>query len=478
MSDDIFIKQDQVIGQQPYIAQSVKNAQEPNIRQQPSLVDRNAQQPSIYPARQPALYQDTRNAQEPNIRGAQEPNIRDKRSPFTYQHRSPLTYDHRSPVEYNHRSPLTYNHRSPSIAQVPNIVQQPSTYDHRSPFTYRDPRSKQSPYIATGQEPNIRSAQEPNIRDRQNPTIKSAQEPNIRNNQQPVIRDQQEPNIRDARQPFTYQHQSPSTYANRQPSIYTFQSPFTYNIQTPVTSQSPLYYSGIDGDTTGGSGGTSAGGYQTPNWDTTHQSQWPSYYSAQAFVTMAFAYQKNSGNSPWASSGVSGGTTGERGSVHLFYYGGTNSAYATLYSSIVSIGSNISGYPTGVSPGVDDTWAVEVKYEVTSQGNSGSGATFADYGKTAGTYYGIYTGSSSAGSYDGTATTRYFQAKASAPGAGGGSGGNQDTTNVSGLVFTIKLSKSGQTSIFTTHTVSTGGGGGMGFGSSVYLDARSGVPFL
>ena len=478
MSDDIFIKQDQVIGQQPYIAQSVKNAQQPNIRQQPSLVDRDAQQPSIYPARQPALYQDTRNAQEPNIRGAQEPNIRDKRSPFTYQHRSPLTYNHRSPVEYNHRSPLTYNHRSPSIAQVPNIVQQPSTYDHRSPFTYRDPRNKQSPYIATGQEPNIRSAQEPNIRDNQQPTIKSAQEPNIRNNQQPVIRDQQEPNIRNARQPFTYQHQSPSTYANREPSIYTFQSPFTYNIQTPVTSQSPIYYSGIDGDTTGGSGGTSAGGYQTPNWDTTWQSQWPSYYSAQAFVTRAFAYQKNSGNSPWAGS-VSG-TTGERGSVHLFYYGGTNSAMATLYSSIVSIGSNISGYPTGVSPGVDDTWAVDVKYEVTSQGNSGNGATFADNGKTPGTYYSVYTGSSSAGSYDGTTTSRYFQARACAPGAGGGSGGNQDGTNVSGLVFTIRLSKSGQTSIFTTHTVTAQGqgGGGMGMGNSVSLDARSGIPFL
>ena len=117
---------------------------------------------------------------------------------------------------------------------------------------------------------------------------------------------------------------------------------------------------------------------------------------------------------------------------------------------------------------------------MTSQGNGGSGHHFGNgsTGKTAGTYYGIYTGSSSAGSYDGTTTTRYFQAKASAAGAGGGSGGNSDTTNVSGLVFTIRLSKSGQTSIFTTHTVSTGGGGGFGAGNSVYLDARSGVPFL
>ena len=31
MSDDIFIKQDQVLGQQPYIARVPKNAQEPNM---------------------------------------------------------------------------------------------------------------------------------------------------------------------------------------------------------------------------------------------------------------------------------------------------------------------------------------------------------------------------------------------------------------------------------------------------------------
>ena len=116
---------------------------------------------------------------------------------------------------------------------------------------------------------------------------------------------------------------------------------------------------------------------------------------------------------------------------------------------------------------------------MTSQGNSGDGHTFAtgSTGKTAGTYYSVYTGSTSAGSYNGTTTTRYFQAKACAPSAGG-SGGNQDATNVSGLVFTIRLSKSGQTSIFTSHTVSTGGGGGFGAGNSVHLDARSGVPFF
>ena len=49
MSDDIFIKQDQVLGQQPYIARVPKNAQEPVIRQ--------TQQPNIRIKQQPSSYQ-------------------------------------------------------------------------------------------------------------------------------------------------------------------------------------------------------------------------------------------------------------------------------------------------------------------------------------------------------------------------------------------------------------------------------------
>ena len=97
MSDDIFIKQDQVLGQQPYIARVPANAQEPNIRQQNQPVNRTAQQPSNYDNRTPVIYQHTVDAQEPNIKPA--------RQPFTYQHRSPGTYDHRSPstsVSYTH----------------------------------------------------------------------------------------------------------------------------------------------------------------------------------------------------------------------------------------------------------------------------------------------------------------------------------------------------------------------------------------
>ena len=114
---------------------------------------------------------------------------------------------------------------------------------------------------------------------------------------------------------------------------------------------------------------------------------------------MSFDYQKSSSSIPYSTYG---NTTNEQGSVHMFYNGGGNNAYAVLYFNQVSIGSNISGYPSGVTPGVDDTWAVDVKYSVSAQGANYSGFTAAQSqggGFTSGTYYSVYTGSSSAGSY-------------------------------------------------------------------------------
>ena len=61
----------------------------------------------------------------------------------------------------------------------------------------------------------------------------------------------------------------------------------------------------------------------------------------------------------------------------MFYNGGGNNAYAVLYFNQVSIGSNISGYNLGVTQGVDDTWAVDVKYSVSAQGANYSGFTAA-----------------------------------------------------------------------------------------------------
>ena len=72
-------------------------------------------------------------------------------------------------------------------------------------------------------------------------------------------------------------------------------------------------------------------------------------------------------------------------------------------------------------------------------------------GFTSGTYYSVYTGSSSAGSYNGTNTNRGFGWMAD-------TGSPQATTTelqvaLVGLEFTLRLSKSGQTSIFTTYSV-------------------------
>ena len=87
---------------------------------------------------------------------------------------------------------------------------------------------------------------------------------------------------------------------------------------------------------------------------------------------MSFDYQKSSSTIPYSTYG---NTTNEQGSVHMFYNGGGNNAYAVLYFNQVSIGSNISGYPSGVTQGVDDTWAVDVKYSVSAQGANYSGFT-------------------------------------------------------------------------------------------------------
>ena len=224
-----------------------------------------------------------------------------------------------------------------------------------------------------------------------------------------------------------------------------------------------MIFDAIDGDSTGPT--STPQGFSAPNWNTTTHTQRPEGQVAQSFANMSFDYQKSSSSIPYSTYG---NNTSEQGSVHMFYNGGGNNAYATLYFNQVSIGSNISGYPTGVTPGVDDTWAVDVKYSVSSQGANYDGFTAADSqggGFTSGTYYSVYTGSSSAGSYNGTNTNRAFgwRADTGSPQLG------QPRTAVAtamGLEFTLRLSKSGQTSIFTTYSVA-----GMG----INLTASSGI---
>jgi len=464
MSDDIFIKQDQVLGQQPYIARVPKNAQEPNIRQTQQPNNRTAQQPSTYQHRTPGFAQQPRDQQEPNIRDARQPGTYQHRSPLTYQHRSPSTYDHRSPFTYDHRSPATYQHRSPSTYRDPRTYQNPSTYDHRSPSTYRDPVAYRNPFTYQHRSPFTYDHRSPFTYQHRSPFTYDHRSPSTYQNRQPFTYQHRSPSTYSHPSPFTYDHRSPSTYQNRQPVNYNHRSPFTYTIQTPTITQTPVIFDAIDGDSTGPS--STPQGFSAPNWNTYTHTQRPEGQSAQSFANMSFDYQKSSSTIPYSTYG---NNTSEQGSVHMFYNGGGNNAYATLYFNQVSIGSNISGYPSGVTPGVDDTWAVDVKYVVTgTHGANYDGFIASDSqggGKVSGTYYNVYSGSSSSGSYNGTNTNRSFGWRADT----GTPQMQQPRTaqcTAYGLEFTLRLSKSGQTSIFTTYSVA-----GMG----INLTASSGI---
>jgi len=442
MSDDIFIKQDQVLGQQPYIARVPRNAQEPNIRQQNQPVSRTAQQPSNYDNRTPVIYQHTVDAQEPNIKPARQPFTYQHRSPGTYDHRSPSTYDHRSPFTYDHRSPSSYDHRSPSTYRHPIIYQHPSTYNHRSPLTYRHPTTSQT-------------------------TVNY-------DHRSPFTYQHQSPSTYDHRQPNTYDHRSPSTYDHRQPLTYDHRSPAIVNVQSTYSFRQPVIYDAIEGDTTGQNSGFSQA---ISNWNTSTYSQGPAGYSVEAHCTISFAYQTHATTVPWSTYGNSSSNS-EQGSVHLYYNGGGSYSYATPYFDVVSI----NGSATNVTPVVDDTYAVDVKYTVSAQAANAQGYTTAQSGggsKVSGTYYSLYTGSSSGGSYDGTSAGKVFAWKArfqpSQFGQGGQNGNSFSTAN--DLEFTIRLSKSGQTSIFTECDVSGLGGGGGGLGNSVNLSANAGIGF-
>ena len=466
MSDDIFIKQDQVLGQQPYIARVPKNAQEPNIRQTRQPANRTAQQPSTYQNRTPSTYQDPRSQQEPNIRDARQPSTYQHRSPLTYDHRSPSTYDHRSPFTYQHRSPSTYQHRSPSTYRDPRSYQNPSTYDHRSPFTYRDPVAYRNPFTYDHRSPGTYQNRQPFTYDHRSPFTYDHRSPSTYDHRQPNTYNNRQPVIYDHRSPFTYDHRSPGTYQHRQPNTYNHPSPFTYNVQTPSITQQPVIYDAIDGDSTGPTSTTQGFGPALSNWVRFAQGQSSQGYSSYATSFIAFDYQTSSSSSPH-----SGSSNNEQGSVHLYFYGATNNSYATVYYSVVSIGDNISGYPTNVTPGVDDTWSVSIKYNVNAQSANHSGHTpvqTAGGGKALNTYYTIYSGSSSAGSYNGTRTNQMFQWKADT-GSVQQYQPRTSTCMASQLVFTIKLSKSGQTDIFTTYAT-----GGMG----IELRASSGMPIF
>ena len=471
MSDDIFIKQDQVLGQQPYIARVPANAQEPNIRQQNQPVNRTAQQPSNYDNRTPVIYQHTVDAQEPNIKPARQPFTYQHRSPGTYDHRSPSTYDHRSPFEYDHRSPSTYDHRSPSIYRHPIIYQHPTTYNHRSPLIYRHPTTSQttvnydhrSPFTYDHRSPSSYQHRQPNEYDHRSPFTYNHREPNTY--------DHRSPSTYQHRQPNTYDHRSPSTYDHRQPLTYDHRSPASINVQSTYSFRQPIIYDAIEGDTTGQNSGFSQA---ISNWDTTTVEQGPAGYSVESHCSISFAYQTHATTVPWSTYG-NASSNSEQGSVHLYYNGGGSYTYATPYFDVVSI----NGSGSGVTPVVDDTYAVDIKYTVTNQAANAEGYTTAQSSggsKVSGTYYSLYTGSSSGGSYNGTAAGKVFSWKSAAHPQQSYESRNS-FCSANDLEFTIRLSKSGQTSIFTECDVSGFGGGGGGLGNSINLVANAGVGF-
>ena len=426
MSDDIFIKHGLGAFQQPYIARTPAAAQEPNIR--------NAQEPNIRSAQQPVI----RDQQEPNIRATQVPSTYNHRSPSTYQHQSPFTYQLRTPSRqpgtYQARQPLTYDHRSPSIYRHPTIYQNPGTYDHRSPFTYQH--------------------RSPLTYDHRSPLTYDHRSPFTYDHRSPFTYNHRSPSTYQHRSPFTYQHPSPYIATGQEPNERNSQTPYTYNVQTPSITQSPLIYDAIDGDTTGPSGSASGWGpsHSSQTW-MTFQSRSQMQYQVQAFAQMGFKYQTSATTAPL--SGTS--SSGTRGDVEVKWYAGTNGGFATVYYDFIQL------YDNGQNPTIDDTWAWDLKYDHTISGSSSTGLVNS-YGATNGSYtpnqsgggnftngawVSLYTGSSSAGSYNGTVTQKHTQWLAQTASSGSGSAFSRSLGTNS---YDIRITKSGETTIYTNYT--------------------------
>lgn len=425
MSEEIYVNTGGTF-QQPFNDRQPANAQQPYIAnaQQPYPYIANARNPYIANAQQPYPY--IANARQPIIANAQQP------YPFTY----------------------TANARQPYIANA----RQPSTYNNRYPAGYRNPVSAQNPFTYQARYPA------------------NAQSPS------------------NAQQPFTYNARTPFTY----------QVPFTYQARTPVSSQTPVIYDVFGGgssssaniESTSDTGSapfstktnanvgmsanewwgsssphmtsspnsafapgnpsyptnplaTSGGPGLSYRWET-HQSQNFSYSNGESFAQFFMGFDK----------------TSAPGFIYYGYSAGTSAAMSTTYG--------ISPYrikliPTefGNNNVVDDTWTFSVKYTVQSQSifNGGTGsehpANNSSYSATytAGTFYNLYSGSSSAGNMNGTSNFRQYMWKAVSS-----SNPNNGTAIVSasGVIFTIRASKTGQTTYYTHFIVANGTTGHLG----------------
>ena len=409
------------------------------------------------------------NAQQPYIANAQQPYIANKQTPFTYSNRSPFTY--RNPVSgqqpyiANAQQPYPYiaNARSPYIANAqqpyPYIAnsQNPYIASARQPFTYRNPVNGQQPYIANSQTPFTY----------QNRATPDAQQPS------------------NARQPSTYQARSPFTYRN----------PFTYNEFTPAIGTAPFDYdvwgggsqaSAIIETTTDFQGPTPSiftntsvnmspaewWGSNSPHMNFSPNSAFapsnPSYPSNplasspkqwDTFQLQNFSY---SHGQCWAYFLIGF----ESGKVYYQYAGGNSTAYADVFGIAAyriylpltdANGNNI----------IDNSWDIYCKYTVQNQSASGSGGTATPATGPAGYQSGSYQQIHTANSSSGSAKQFFWEAQSN-------SSQQNATTSANGIVFTIKASKSGQTTYYSHFIVQNSGAANGGPGGTIWLRSSYG----
>lgn len=449
MSEEIYVNTGGTF-QQPFNDRQPANAQQPYIAnaQQPYIA--NAQTPFTYQNRTPFTYRNPTNAQQPYIANAQQP------YPYIANARQPIIANAQQPYPFTY----TANARQPYIANA----RQPSTYNARYPAGYRNPVSAQNPFTYQARYPA------------------NAQSPS------------------NAQQPFTYNARTPFTY----------QVPFTYQARTPVSSQTPVIY-----DVFGGGSSSTANiestsdvgqapfiakvntdvGMSANEWwgaASPHMAQNPNsafapgnpYYPANPLAASSLqnlAYEWKTVQSQnfnfsfgeaFAQFYVGFIKTSAPGFIYYGYSGGTSAAMSNTF------GQNpyyIKIVPTefGNNNVVDDTWTFSIKYTVQSQ-SIFNGGTDSEHpanrqystNYTAGTFYNLYSGSSSAGNMSGTANFRQFMWKAV---SSSNPGNSTAIVSASGLIFTIRASKSGQTTYYTHFIASNGTSAGGHLGNDIHL---------
>ena len=130
---------------------------------------------------------------------------------------------------------------------------------------------------------------------------------------------------------------------------------------------------------------------------------------------------------------------------------------ATKYYDIINL------HDVGATPTIDDTWAWDIKYTHQISGSNTDGFVSQAPGSSAsytpnqsgggnwtnGTWYALYAGSSSAGSFNGTVTQRYTQWLAETSSS---TDGTARARSMGTNSYDIRITKSGQTTIYTNYT--------------------------